>query len=105
MNVRWNEQMSAALADNPKFWKARQEHAAALEVILLKRTYVFPWVQFLYAEGDDDEVRIAFATHDVMVKGSGLDALLTDVAANRIAQLQEPARSDQFEDGTGPSVR
>ena len=54
--------MSTVLADNPKAWKTRQERPAALEIILLKRTYVLPWAQFLYAEGDNDEVRIALHT-------------------------------------------
>lgn len=31
------------------------DHPLALEVVLLKRTYVLPWSQFLYAEGDNDE--------------------------------------------------
>ena len=97
--------MSAVLADNPKSWKTRQERPAALEVILLKRTYVLPWIQFLYAEGGDDEVHIAFVTHDVVVKGAGLLSLLSDVAAQRIAQLHEPGRSDQFENEGSPCVR
>ena len=88
--------MSAILADNPKSWKTKQERPAALEVILLKRTYVLPWMQFLYAEGADDEIHIAFATHDVVVKGTRLESLLTDIATQRVAQLQEPARVDQF---------
>ena len=50
--------MSTVLADNSRTWKTRQERPAALEIILLKRTYVLPWSQFLYADGDNDEVRI-----------------------------------------------
>jgi len=96
--------MSAVSADNPKFWKTKHE-CPALEIILLKRTYVLPWVQFLYAEGDADEVHIAFATHDVLVKGAGLDALLADLALHRIAQLHEPTRSDQFENGGASCIR
>ena len=30
-----------------------------LQVILLKRVYVFPWTQFLYAEGTTEEVLAA----------------------------------------------
>src|SRR5256885_1527890 len=97
--------MSRALADNPKVWKTGQERPATLEIVLLKRTYVFPWAQFLYAEGENDEVRIAFATHDVTVNGSGLEAVLADLAAQRIAQLHAPARPDQFEEGSAPCIR
>ena len=48
----------------------------ALQVVLLKQTYVLPWSQFLYAEGGNDEVRLIFSTHDVLVKGSDLNPLL-----------------------------
>lgn len=97
--------MSTALADNPKVWKTRQERPATLEIVLLRRTYVLPWSQFLYAEGDNDEVRIAFATHDVIVNGSGLEVLLADLAAQRIAQLHAPSRPDQFEKESAPRIR
>ena len=97
--------MSTVLADSPKSWKTKQERPAALEIFLLKRTYVLPWIQFLYAEGGDDEVRIAFATHDVQVMGAGLQSLLSDLAAQRIARLHEPPRHDQFENGDVPHIR
>jgi hypothetical protein len=67
--------------------------------------YVLPWIQFLYAEGDQDEVHIAFATHDVLIRGAGLQSLLSDVATQRIAQLHEPTRGDQFENGDVPRIR
>ena len=71
-------------------WQVNERGAHALEVVLRKATYVLPWSQFLYAEGGEDEVRLLFATHDVVVKGSGLGALLTDVASHRLAALAEP---------------
>ena len=76
-----------------------------LQIILLTRTYVFPWSQFLYAEGGNDELRLAFSTHDVLIKGRGLDALASDFAAHRIARLQEPARADRFLNETGPFIQ
>ena len=98
--------MSTALTDSQKLWKTTtQERPAGLEIALLKRTYVLPWSQFLYAEGGDDEIRLAFTTHDVLVRGSSLGSLLLDLAAQRIARLQEPARADRFTDETGPSIR
>jgi hypothetical protein len=81
------------------------DHPLALEVVLLKRTYVLPWSQFLYAEGDNDEIRLTFSTHDVLVKGSNLNSLIAALAVNGIAQLQEPARSDRMLAGTGPFIR
>jgi len=98
--------MSTALTDSQKPWKVTtQERPAGLEIILLKRTYVLPWSQFLYADGSDDEIRLAFTTHDVLVKGSSLSSLLVDLAAQRIARLQQPQRQDRFANGTGPSIR
>jgi len=49
-----------------------------LEIVPLKRTVVLPWNQFLYAEGGDHEIRVASTTHDVLIKGSGLNSLLVD---------------------------
>lgn len=82
-----------------------QERPAGLEIILLKRTYVLPWSQFLYAEGGDDEIRLAFTTHDVLLKDSSLNSLLVDLAGQRIARLQQPVRAVRFPDATGPSIR
>ena len=96
--------MSTVLADNPKAWKTKLEHPITLEIVLSKRTYILPWTQFLYADGSNDEVRIAFATHDVVVKGRRLESLLADVAAQRIARLEEPKRADAIENGSELSV-
>ncbi len=75
-----------------------------LQVILLKRAYVLPWAQFLYAEGTSEEVRALFSTHDVVVKGSGLDSLLSDFAAQQITVLKEPTRTDKFTGSAGPRI-
>jgi hypothetical protein len=80
------------------------ERQTGLEIVLLKRTYVFPWSQFLYAEGGDDEVRAVFTTHDVIIRGAALTQLLAELAGQRIARLQEPARTDRFEESSGPVV-
>jgi hypothetical protein len=76
----------------------------ALQVILLKQIYVLPWSQFLYAEGGNDEVRLIFSMHDVLVKGSNLNALLAAVSAHGLALIQQPARPDRFSTGTGPFI-
>jgi Ca2+-dependent lipid-binding protein len=41
-------------------------------------------------------VRLVFATHDVLAKGAGLQALLEDVAAHRLVGLNEPTRAERF---------
>jgi hypothetical protein len=77
----------------------------ALEIVLRRQTVIISWNQFVYAEGGDDEVRIAFASHDVVVKGAGLDPLLRAIAANRIALIRESDRSERFPDPGGRFVR
>jgi hypothetical protein len=68
----------------------------ALEIVLLRQTVILSWNQFVFAEGGDDEVRIAFASHDVVVKGAGLGPLLHAIAAHRVARIQESGRSEHF---------
>jgi hypothetical protein len=75
-----------------------------LQVILLKRVYVLPWSQFLYAEGSSEEVRAVFSTHDVVVKGNDLDSLFADFAAQRIMVLKAPARTEKFTSTEGPRI-
>ena len=98
--------MSMASAGNPQGWRAGREPGQnALEVVTIDRTYVLPWTQFLYAEGGADEVRLVFATHDVLARGAGLDALLADVAAQRLVGLSEPARAERFGVGRDRCIR
>jgi hypothetical protein len=86
-------------AGNEKPWEIDQEgrRTYGLQVVLLKRTYVLPWSQFLYAEGAPDEVRAMFSMHDVVVKGCGLDALLADLAAQVVTVLRQPYRAEKFQ--------
>ena len=67
-----------------------------LEVVLLKKAFVLPWSQFLFAEGGNEEIRLAFSTHDVVVTGIRLDMLLEDLSARRLSRLQEPGRAERF---------
>jgi hypothetical protein len=75
-----------------------------LEVILLKRTFVLPWSQFLFAEGENDKIRLAFSTHDVIVTGSRLESILRDLSVQKLSQLQESARPKRFSSATGPQI-
>src|SRR5580658_5264734 len=74
----------------------------ALEIVLRRQTVIISWNQFVYAEGGDDEVRIAFASHDVAVKGAGLAPLLHAIAAHRVSLIRESERSERF---PGPAER
>ena len=85
----------SATADQ-RGWGTEHHAAPGLQVVLLKKMYVFPWSQFLYAEGTEEEVRAAFTTHDVVIRGAGLGLLLEDFAAQRVTRLSEPARTDKF---------
>jgi len=95
--------MTMASADNLNI--GEDYYALGLQVILLKRTYVFPWSQFLYAEGGDDEVRLSFYTHDVLIKGRNLNSLVANLANHGIGKLQEPARPERFLSEAGPFIR
>jgi hypothetical protein len=98
--------MNMASAGNPHGWRAGREPGQnALEVVTIDRTYVLPWTQFLYAEGGNDEVRLVFATHDVLARGAGLQALLADVAAQRLVGLSEPMRAERFGAGRDGYIR
>ena len=97
--------MSTVSPDNQRAWTVTaDERPASLEVILLDRTYVFPWSQFVYAEGGADEVRLAFTTHDVVVSGSSLNALLRDLAAQRVSLLSQSYQSERFVSGTALQI-
>jgi len=76
--------------------------SATLEIVLQKQTVVLSWHQFVYAEGDSEQVRMAFASHDVVIKGAGLDPLLSAIAARRVVSLRESIRSERF---SAPAAR
>ena len=75
-----------------------------LEVVLRKKTYVLPWCQFLFAEGGDAEIRLAFSTHDVVITGNRLEKLLEYLSARRLNTLEEPGRADRFAFSVGQQI-
>jgi hypothetical protein len=76
-----------------------------LEVVLAKQIVILPWNQFVYAEGGDDEVRIAFASHDVIVRGAGLSSLLHAIPGHRVTAIREVARWEQFSTSEFRAIR
>ena len=93
-----------AMADEKGWEVEREGRVYGLHVILLKREYVLPWAQFLYAEGTNEEVEAFFSTHDVVIRGTELSLLLTDIASERVTVLREPARVGKFDGGVGPRI-
>ncbi len=75
-----------------------------LEIVLLKQTLVLPWSQFLYAEGCEDQIRLVFSTHDIVVSGNRLGPLLAEVSAQRVSRLREPTRTEKFTHEAVPQI-
>ncbi len=97
--------MNSISIDNSKPWTATDhERPASVEIRLLKRTFVLPWSQFLYAEGSSDEIGVLFATHEVVVRGTSLGALITDLSNQRVSLLPEPVRADRFSTEPKPRI-
>jgi hypothetical protein len=74
---------------------------ATLEIWLPKQTLILAWNQFVYAEGDSEELRIAFASHEVVIKGTGLDGLLPAIATHRVVSIRESTRPERFSSHVG----
>jgi hypothetical protein len=75
--------------------------AATLEILLQTHTVILSWHQFVCGEGDSGELRIAFASHDVVIKGVGLDSLLPAIASHRVVLLRKSLRSERFSGQAG----
>ena len=97
--------MTAVSNDDRKPWGVTApDRPAGLEVILMKHMFVLPWSQFLYAEGGSEEVRLAFSTHDIVVRGTQLEPLLIDLSSQRVSLLREPVRAERFSSGAMPQI-
>lgn len=101
----WSKLMSTTYPDKPRAWEVTMsERPTMLEINLAERTYVLPWSQFLFAEGDGSEVRLAYSTHDIVVAGTRLEALLKDLTAQRVDRLQESARAEGIGSSSVPRI-
>ena len=94
--------MNTPLADSSPWIITADAMAPALEVMLPRQTLILSWNQFIYAQGGDDEIRIAFATHDVIVRGVGLSPLLRAITGHHVVSIRELARSERF---SAPAAR
>ena len=88
--------MNVVSAGNVPWVISADDTATTVEIVLQKQTVVLSWHQFVYAEGDSEQVRMAFASHDVVISGSGLDPLLSAIAAHRVVSLRASVRSERF---------
>ena len=88
--------MNVVSAGNVPWVISAGDPVATLEIVLQKQTVVLSWHQFVYAEGDSEQVRMAFASHDVVINGAGLDPLLPAIGAHRVVSLRESVRSERF---------
>jgi len=79
-------------------------HSAGLQIHLFTRTYVFPWSQFLFAEGDSGEIRMAFSTHDVIITGGRLDMRLEKITVQGISSLREAIRAESMGPNSGSEI-
>jgi hypothetical protein len=94
--------MNAPSADKSPWTLSADPIATTLEIVLPKQTVILSWNQFVYAEGCDDEVRITFASHDVIVRGAGLSSLLRAIPGHHVASIREVGRCERF---SGPEIR
>ena len=60
----------------------------------VRSAYVLPYFRFVYAEGDNSQVKIAFASHLVTVSGNGLAALLAALASQQVVRLIQPTENE-----------
>lgn len=97
--------MKVPLVDKSPWTFSADSMTPALEVVLAKQTLILSWNQFVYAEGSNDEVRIAFASHDVIVRGAGLSSLLHAIPGHRVASIREVARCEQFSTSETRTIR
>ena len=88
--------MNVVSAGNAPWVISAGDPVATVEIVLQEQTAVLSWHQFVYAEGDSEQVRMAFASHDVVISGSGLDPLLAAIAAHRVVSLRESVRPERF---------
>jgi len=80
-------------------WQLATKENTPVSLVVQQRAgvHIFPWMRFVYAEGNNSIVKLAFASHMVTVNGQGLAALLAAVAAHGVFRLIEPAeREVQF---------
>lgn len=75
----------------------RDGRSPCVRISTIQKWYVFPWSHFVYAEGDNDEVKAAFITHDITFRGEGLWLLLNALQNHSLVQIETSERTAKFE--------
>jgi len=86
-------------------WQLTDEGAkpSSLIVQLRRSAHVLPWFRFVYAEGDNSRVQIAFASHMVTITGHGLAVLLAALAGQRVLRVIQPTKNEAKFGVRGPA--
>ena len=87
-------QASALASEDWQIAEEDTKNPISLVIQQRRRAHIFPWFRFVYAEGDNKEVKIAFATHMVTVNGHGLAALLAAISTQRVFRLIQPTEKE-----------
>jgi len=76
-------------------WQVLNEGKATMLVVQTRKDVtVFPLFRLLYSRGDNTTVTLAFDSHDVILIGQGLAAVLAALAAERLIRLIEPSENE-----------
>jgi len=95
-----NGTIGAAIERNERLasedWQITEDGARALSLTIQKRRgmFVLPYMRFIAASGDGSAIKIYFASHIVLVSGSGLETLLDALALQRVHRLIEPTENE-----------
>ena len=88
-------------------WQVAAEESTkpvSLVIQLRRRAHVLPWFRFLYAEGDNTQIQIAFASHIVTISGKGLVTLLAAIATQRVVGIVQPTENESKFGVRGPGA-
>lgn len=94
MSTTTNPSLELASEDWQLAGEDGAKRPAALVVQMRRRAYVLPYFRFIYAEGDNGLVRIAFASHMITVTGHGLAALIAGLATNAVVRIIQPTENE-----------
>jgi len=97
--------VNSALVDKSSWTIISESPVPALEIVLPNQTLILAWNQFVYAEGSGDEVRMAFASHDLIVKGTGLLPLLHAIPGHHLASIRQVTRVERFSSAEARFIR
>jgi hypothetical protein len=88
-------------------WQLTADNAPrplALVVQLRRYAHILPYFRLVYVEGDNSQVKIAFASHLVTVSGHGLAALLAALSSQQVARIMQPMESEATFRAAGPTI-